>query len=132
MKAAGVTSIVLELRFGSDYPYSPPFVRVVRPRFLPFLEGGGGHVTAGGAMCMELLTSSGWTPANSMESVFLQVRVALCSLDPKPARLAMGGKTRRSAVQDYGVGEALDAFVRAASAHGWGVPSGLAATVHGV
>ena len=126
MKKAGITSVVLELRFGPDYPFSPPFVRVVRPRFLPFVEGGGGHVTAGGAMCMELLTASGWSPANSVESVLLQVRFALCSLDPKPARL--DGRTRH----DYGVGEARDAFVRAAATHGWKVPEGLATTVAGV
>lgn len=52
MKAKNLKSIVLELRFGKDYPMSPPFVRVIRPRFLPFQQGGGGHVTAGGAMCM--------------------------------------------------------------------------------
>lgn len=41
MKRAGVTSVVLELRFGADYPMSPPFVRVIRPKFLPFMNGGG-------------------------------------------------------------------------------------------
>lgn len=41
MKQAGVTSVVLEVRFGREYPFSPPFVRVIRPRFLPFLNGGG-------------------------------------------------------------------------------------------
>lgn len=41
MKQAGITSIVLEIRFGRDYPFSPPFVRVIRPQFLPFMNGGG-------------------------------------------------------------------------------------------
>jgi len=54
MKSKGLKSIVLELRFGKDYPTSPPFVRVIRPRFLLFTQGGGGHVTAGGALCMEV------------------------------------------------------------------------------
>lgn len=54
MEQLGHTSIVLELRFGQDFPMSPPFVRVIRPRFLGFQQGGGGHVTAGGAMCMEV------------------------------------------------------------------------------
>jgi ubiquitin-conjugating enzyme E2 Q len=54
MKTKNIKSIVLELRFGKDYPMSPPFVRVIRPRFLPFQAGGGGHVTAGGAMCMSV------------------------------------------------------------------------------
>ena len=63
MKNAGIRSVVLELRFGNDFPVSPPFARVIRPRFLPFTVGGGGHVTGGGAMCMELLTNSGKTKA---------------------------------------------------------------------
>ena len=33
---------------------SPPFVRVIRPRFLGFQQGGGGHVTIGGALCMQV------------------------------------------------------------------------------
>lgn len=41
MKKAGITSVVLEIRFGRDYPLSPPFVRVIRPMFLPFMHGGG-------------------------------------------------------------------------------------------
>lgn len=41
MKRVGITSVVLELRFGAEYPMSPPFVRVIRPKFLPFMSGGG-------------------------------------------------------------------------------------------
>lgn len=119
MKRAGTQSIVLEIRFGQNYPMDPPFVRVIRPRFLPFMNGGGGHVTAGGAMCMELLTSTGWRPVFSMESVFIQIRLALCSLDPRPARLEWTSCSER---MDYGMGEALAAFVRAAGVHKWRIP----------
>jgi len=66
MKKFGVNSIVLELRFSGSYPMSPPFVRVVSPRFLGFQQGGGGHVTAGGALCMEVRCESctrlSWEP----------------------------------------------------------------------
>lgn len=120
MKKAGVTSVVLEIRFGKDYPYSPPFVRVIRPRFLPFMSGGGGHITAGGAMCMELLTNSGWSAATSLEAVLLQVRMAIMSLEPKPARLEIQGKYQNQ--RDYGTGEAMEAFIRACRAHGWEIP----------
>ena len=54
LKKKGITSVVLEIRFGKEYPMSPPFVRVIRPRFRPFSQQGGGHVTAGGALCMEV------------------------------------------------------------------------------
>ncbi|KAL2195812.1 hypothetical protein P885DRAFT_39439 [Corynascus similis CBS 632.67] len=140
MKLAQIGSVVLELRFGPDFPFSPPFVRVVRPRFLPFMNGGGGHVTAGGAMCMELLTGSGWSPANSMESVLLQVRMALCNVEPRPARLeprlllrtAVSTTSDQGNSWDYGVSEAIEAFEKAAKAHGWTVPQGLKVTAMGV
>ena len=112
MKSKNIKSVVLEIRFGKEYPMSPPFVRVIRPRFLSFLQGGGGHVTAGGALCMELLTNSGWSAVSNIESVLLQVRLAMSSTDPKPARLEVGP------VRDYQVGEAVEAFVRACNAHG--------------
>ncbi|KAG6037172.1 hypothetical protein E4U41_005281 [Claviceps citrina] len=117
MAQRGQASVVLEVRFGSNFPMSPPFVRVIRPRFLPFHQGGGGHVTAGGAICSEMLTSSGWSPAMSMENVFLQIRLALCDTE-RPARLDTGPLRGR----DYGIGEAVEAYGRAARTHGWAVP----------
>ncbi|PYI01657.1 hypothetical protein BO78DRAFT_378577 [Aspergillus sclerotiicarbonarius CBS 121057] len=115
LKRNNLTSIVTEIRFPPQFPMSPPFIRVVRPLFTPFMQQGGGHVTAGGAMCMELLTSSGWLPANAMESVLLQVRLALCSTHPYPARLRNGGGS-------YSFGESVSAYRRACQAHGWKVP----------
>ena len=125
MQRLGINSIVLEIRFGRDFPMTPPFVRVIRPRFLPFLEGGGGHVTAGGAMCMELLATEGWSPVNSLESVLVQVRVALCSTEPRPARLRDVRRARgfSHGPADYGVDEAFEAYARAARTHGWRVPA---------
>ena len=65
---------------------------------------------------MELLTNSGWNPASNVEAVLLQVRLAISSTDPKPARLEHG-KTN-----DYGVREAVEAFKRACQAHGVSAP----------
>lgn len=111
MKMKGLTSIVIEIRFGKDYPISPPFVRVIRPRFLNFMAGGGGHVTSGGALCMELLTNSGWSAVTNVESILLQVRLAISSTEPKPARLEPGQ------AKEYGVMEAVEAFIRACRTH---------------
>ncbi|KAK2737311.1 hypothetical protein FQN57_000395 [Myotisia sp. PD_48] len=134
LRSAGLQSVLLELRFSHDYPIAPPFVRVIRPRFLGFQQGGGGHVTAGGALCMELLTNSGWSAVSSIESVLLQVRMALSSTDPFPARLApgqgqgqgqSGSLVGKGSVMDYGVGEAVEAYVRSCRMHGWDVPAGF-------
>ncbi|KAL7967113.1 hypothetical protein HDV63DRAFT_383773, partial [Trichoderma sp. SZMC 28014] len=119
MEKTGCTSIVLEFRFGASFPYSPPFVRVVRPRFLPFAQGGGGHITAGGAICSEILTNSGWSAVMTIEKVLLQIRLGLTDSDP-PARLEMKNVT--SIERDYSIGEAVDAYQRAARSHGWAIP----------
>ncbi|KAF7902317.1 hypothetical protein EAF00_002220 [Botryotinia globosa] len=119
LKESGQNSVVIEIRFGKEYPHSPPFVRVVKPRFLPFMAGGGGHVTAGGALCMELLTNSGWSAVSSIESVLLQVRLALMSIDPKPARLESKIPQNQG---EYGTREAMAAFIRACNMHGWEIP----------
>ena len=74
---------------------------------------------------MELLTNDGWSAASSIESVLVQVRMAITSQDPKPARLENGLRS------DYGVGEAVDAYIRACALHGWSVPAGFKETAYG-
>jgi len=133
MKKAGVTSVVLEMRFTNQYPFAPPFVRVVKPRFLPFNQGGGGHVTEGGAICMELLTNNGWSAVSSIESVLLQIRLAM-SEQERPAKLAGNRGYGFARVADggvYGVGEAIVAYERACRAHGWTVPPAFASLQRG-
>lgn len=64
-------SVELEMTFPDQYPFEPPFVRVVRPRFK------GGFII-NGAICMELLTKDGWNPVNDIESVIVSIRSHLC------------------------------------------------------
>jgi hypothetical protein len=61
MKKAKREFVKMELTFPKDYPFSPPFIRVIEPRF----KFHTGHVTIGGSICHEILTRSGWTPTNS-------------------------------------------------------------------
>jgi ubiquitin-conjugating enzyme E2 Q len=128
MKQKGIKSVVMEMRFGPDYPMSPPFIRVIKPRFLNFMAGGGGHVTAGGSICMELLTNNGWSAVSSIESVLLQVRLAISSTDPRPAQLEQHA---RAGGGEYGIGEAVDAYVRACTVHGWKPPDNFRQTAFG-
>ncbi|KAF5342715.1 hypothetical protein D9758_015872 [Tetrapyrgos nigripes] len=119
MKKEKVNSIVFELRFPPDFPLSPPFFRIITPRFLPFIHGGGGHVTGGGSICMDLLTSSGWLPSYSIPAIIMQIKLAISNPDPRPARLASNW------TQHYTVGEALQGYKRAAATHGWQLPDGI-------
>lgn len=54
-----------------------------------------------------------------MESVIIQVRMAITNLEPQPARLSRRGTL------DYNIGEAIDAYERSANMHGWKIPPGL-------
>ncbi|KAF3928017.1 hypothetical protein AA313_de0200942 [Arthrobotrys entomopaga] len=124
MKSHGIKSIVLELRFGASFPNTPPFVRVIKPRFLPFMNGGGGHVTIGGAVCLEMLTGTGWNSKTTIESILLNVRLAMMSTDPRPARLE-SSSGRGGPQSSYGQSEAVQAYLRACRTHGWTVPKGF-------
>ncbi|GAA5872831.1 hypothetical protein JCM8547_005715 [Rhodosporidiobolus lusitaniae] len=126
MKAKDVESILMEIRFGDSYPFSPPFFRVVHPRFLPFIHGGGGHVTGGGSICMDLLTNDGWSSIYSTEAILLQIRVAMSNLEPRPGRL---DPTYWNS--PYSMEEAVAGFKRAAATHGWTVPPELDALTRG-
>lgn len=109
--AADDIPVELEVKFPSTFPFEPPFVRVVSPRF----KMHSGHVTVGGSICMELLTASGWSPACNFESLLVQVVMAFVEgegrLDLKKA--SVHGK------HEYQESEAREAFQRAARAHGW-------------
>lgn len=107
-KESGKDYVQLEMRFSADYPFTPPFVRVVRPRF-KFLTG---HVTIGGSICMELLSRTGWQSTNSIESVLIQIRAEMTG---------GGARLDSSSRGEYSEHEAWDAFYRAAKNHGWDV-----------
>jgi len=98
--------LLLHIRFPPTYPFNPPFVRVVRPRFA-FRTG---HVTIGGSICTELLTNKGWTPANTVEAVIMSIRAQFME---GGARLDLQNKT------DYTEREAQEAFTRMVRTHGW-------------
>lgn len=72
MLVVGIDHIELEMKFPEQYPFEPPFVRVVKPRF----KRQTGFVM-NGALCMELLTKDGWNPINDIESVIVSVRSLL-------------------------------------------------------
>jgi ubiquitin-conjugating enzyme E2 Q len=92
--------------FPPEYPFKPPFIRALRPRFAFHT----GHITIGGSVCMELLTTSGWSAANSVESILIQIRTEIT---------AGGGRIDFSDNRDYSDAEAKAAFARVAQYHGW-------------
>ena len=116
LERLSLSNIEIEIKFGPQHPLTPPFIRVVQPRFLAFQQGGGGHVTAGGSICTSLLTMEDWSPVYSVSQVLIMVHAALSSVDPRPAKIADRGS--------YSWFEAMDAYIRVATTHGWRVPEG--------
>jgi len=98
--------VKLEVIFPQNYPSGPPFIRVVRPRFHQYT----GHITIGGSLCIQDLTTSGWKKNNELESFFIMLRNLL---------LEGGALVNLEMLHDYSEFEARAAFKRVASQHGW-------------
>ena len=96
----------LKIKFPTDFPLSPPFVRVVCPRFQQWT----GHVTIGGSMCTETLTKSGWIPEMTPIALMLHLKQNL---------IDGNGRVNMNYTCDYTEKEADDAYKRVANDHGW-------------
>lgn len=110
LKKRGITHVHVEISFpttGQKYPFTPPFVRVVSPRF----QFHTGHITVGGSFCIELLTQQGWSSVYKIESLLVQLKALVLAggarLDEKKWNI------------NYDVREAKGAFTRVARQHGW-------------
>jgi len=106
MKTMGIESITLHVVFPPNYPFAPPFLRVIRPRFA-FRTG---HVTIGGAICTHVLTNDGWVATYRLPQILVDIRAMMISGN---GRLDTGNRS------DYSESEALDALRRLLSTHGW-------------
>ena len=105
-KQTGRDYVQIQVSFPPDYPNSPPFVRVVQPRF----QFHTGRVTVGGSLCMDILTLNGWNPTYDIESLMINVTSAI--LDGNP-RIDFRSN------HPYSLEEAKQAYLRVARDHGW-------------
>jgi len=105
-RITGKGEVKLEVLFPFDFPSSPPFVRVIYPKFLQWT----GHVTIGGSVCVYELTSSGWNSQNEISSFFIMLR-----------NLLLEGKAAINLLEtsEYSLFEAKSAYNRVALQHGW-------------
>jgi ubiquitin-conjugating enzyme E2 Q len=98
--------IKLEIKFTNEYPMKPPFIRVIEPQF-KFMTG---HVTIGGSVCMEMLTNSGWSSANTLESVLINIHSEMGEGD---------GRIDINKNMPYNERDAKLAFDRMVNKYGW-------------
>ena len=110
MKDHNIPHILLNLSFPDNFPFAPPFMRVVKPKIR------GGFVLDGGAICMELLTPSGWSSAYTVEAIVVQFT----------ALIAKGkGRIEKKSKSGFSKKEAEASFKRLVKTHekyGWITP----------
>jgi len=95
LMVCGMDHVQLEMGFPDQYPFAPPSVRVVTPRF----RARTGFVMSG-ALCMELLTNDGWNPINDIESVIVSIRSLMVVGDGRlQATADMGREAYKKAVE---------------------------------
>jgi ubiquitin-conjugating enzyme E2 Q len=105
MDTMGIESIKMEVRLPGNYPFEPPFIRVLSPKFA-FRKG---HITVGGSVCIDLLTKQRWVPSLNIPNVIITIVQNMIDGD---ARLEPGGKN-----YVYSLQEAQEAFTRMLSTH---------------
>eukprot|EP00633_Aureoumbra_lagunensis_P000738 CAMPEP_0197293142 /NCGR_PEP_ID=MMETSP0890-20130614/26995_1 /TAXON_ID=44058 ORGANISM="Aureoumbra lagunensis, Strain CCMP1510" /NCGR_SAMPLE_ID=MMETSP0890 /ASSEMBLY_ACC=CAM_ASM_000533 /LENGTH=254 /DNA_ID=CAMNT_0042767631 /DNA_START=105 /DNA_END=872 /DNA_ORIENTATION=- len=94
-RTKGQDYIVMEIKFPKDYPTKPFFLRLISPRMCWYT----GHITAGGAICIEALTTSGtpgsWHRTHCVEGILRTVFTNMLHAEEGIVRTATGpgGKT---------------------------------------
>lgn len=106
MQKMNIEHIEMEILFEQQYPIKQPFVRIVSPVF----KYKTGNITIGGSICTELLTSQGWSPANSIESLIIQIKANIL----ETGRLDLAKKGYK-----YTIEEAKSSFQRMLISHNW-------------
>ncbi|XP_034826863.1 ubiquitin-conjugating enzyme E2Q-like protein 1 isoform X1 [Maniola hyperantus] len=114
LRELGVSNILLHLVFPENFPFAPPFMRVIEPRIEK------GFVMEGGAICMELLTPRGWASAYTVEAVVMQFAASVVKGQGRvaraPSRSAREFSRRRAE-------EAFRSLVKTHDKYGWVTPS---------
>ncbi|XP_030556786.1 ubiquitin-conjugating enzyme E2Q-like protein CG4502 [Drosophila novamexicana] len=113
MVEMSVPAILLHLSFPDNFPFAPPFMRVVEPRIEK------GYVMEGGAICMELLTPRGWASAYTVEAVIMQFAASVVKGQGRIARKPKSTKefSRRQAEESF------RSLVKTHEKYGWVTPA---------
>ncbi|XP_078041476.1 uncharacterized protein LOC144472352 [Augochlora pura] len=112
MRELNIPYILLHVVFPENFPFAPPFMRVISPRIEK------GFVMEGGAICMELLTPRGWASAYTIEAVITQFAASIVKGQGRVARKPKSNKefNRRSAEESF------RSLVKTHEKYGWVTP----------
>jgi ubiquitin-conjugating enzyme E2 Q len=105
------SQIQFEITFPGSYPFEPPFIRIILPRFIDLTT----FVTKGGSICMENITNSksnsGYNPTMSVENLLVAIHSLMLSNDNVSLDLENGNP----ATWD----EAIKGFIYTSKNHNW-------------
>lgn len=112
MRELNIPHILLHVIFPENFPFAPPFMRVISPRIEK------GFVMEGGAICMELLTPRGWASAYTIEAVITQFAASIVKGQGRVSRKPKTSKefNRRSAEESF------RSLVKTHEKYGWVTP----------
>jgi ubiquitin-conjugating enzyme E2 Q len=121
--------ILFEMLFPVNFPESPPFVRIIYPRFQQYT----GHITVGGSICTPILTQGAsaccWKPEITISTLILTLHSMLINAMNEEGNSAQAKVQNYAAFPhtnpalEYDEQEAREAYIRAATAHGWSTRS---------
>jgi ubiquitin-conjugating enzyme E2 Q len=101
-----IEQVEMEMTIPKEYPFKPPFLRIVIPRFMSWQ----GFITDGGSFCVNLLTHKGWSPSYSIIALIVQIKVFIQN----------GVIDKHNLGIKYTLKEALKAFDYITRVHKWG------------
>ncbi|XP_066905781.1 ubiquitin-conjugating enzyme E2Q-like protein 1 isoform X1 [Halyomorpha halys] len=113
MREHGVNHISLQLTFPENYPFVPPFMRVVSPRIEK------GFVMEGGAICMELLTPRGWASGYTVEAIVMQFAASIVK---GQGRISKKTKSSSKEFNRRSAEESFRSLVKTHDKYGWITP----------
>ncbi|KAJ1558554.1 hypothetical protein HK096_010383 [Nowakowskiella sp. JEL0078] len=119
LKMHSMSEIETEILFDHNFPHSPPFVRIVRPHFTLLSTE---PITPGGSICIEILTLTGWSPKNRIDTLLQAVHQLLSSLDTQITLDRRG---------EYSLVEAMYSFHHIAAQKKWKMPTNWQIAISG-
>ena len=102
-----ISYVQFEIHFPDRYPFEPPFVRVVSPRF----KYRTGHITINGAICHKILSNENWSPGCYIQTLLMDIR---CNIMIGEAELE---PTLWNT--EYSFSAAKSDYIRVMKSHGW-------------
>jgi ubiquitin-protein ligase len=102
-----IPAIEIEIIFKDNYPISPPFIRIVYPRFKTHSKS----ITTGGSFCIKILTNQGWNPTFNIENIITHIKTTFINDEFEIDEINWN--------KQYTIDEANYAFTKALAINQW-------------